>query len=249
MSVTRIKEDVEYFTEIEPLKDPVELPNLLFWLDATQITSGNQPANGGAVSSWLDKSSNQYLFTQVDANQPPIYLETGFRGRPTVRVSDTTDGLAAPSNLSSPAGSYTFFFVGQQVESRPLGFNSYLLDVEGSNRFLIWLVDDISSGFYYQDTFKGPGSISESGELYATWRFDQSRVPSAEIRKDGALLYTDNSYLNTSMNNNLRIASRFTAELNDDFDGRISEFIAYERTLSDTEVLSVESYLKTKWGF
>lgn len=251
MGSTRIKKDFDYFTELPVIAGPADLPNLLFWLDAQDITNtGAQPADGGQVTTWVDRSTNNFLFNRLDAAQSPIYQAAGFRGLPTVRVDSTMDGFQAPANFSSPNGSYTIFFVGQQIESNPGGFNVYMFDLSGTNRFLFWLNDDNSNGFYYQDTFKGGTALQqEAGEVYATWIFDQARSPTAELRINGATVRTDNTFVNTDLSNNARLGSRFDAEDPTNFDGKMSEYFFYNRTLDPTEIATVENYLKNKWGF
>lgn len=250
MGSTRIKEDFDYFTELPVIAGPADLPGLLFWLDATDVTNtGAQPANNAQVSTWVDRSVNNFQFNRIDAAQSPIYQATGFKGLPTIRVDNTMDGFQAPANFSSPTGSYTIFFVGQQLENNVGGFNVYLFDLSGTNRFLFWLNDDIADGFYYQDTFHGTTLQQEGGEVYATWIFDQARVPTAELRVNGATVRTDAAFVNTDLSSNARLGSRFTGESPTNFDGRMSEYFFYNRTLDANEIATVENYLKNKWGF
>ena len=250
MSIKRVKQDFDYFTELPPVQTPNDLPGLLFWLDATDINgTGSNPADGTPVATWVDKSSNGFLFNRIDATESPVLQATGFRGLPTVRVDDTMDGFQAPGTFSSPSGSYTVFFVGQQIESNIGGFNAYLFDLSGTDRFLFWLNDDNSPGFYYQNAFQGPPAIQDSSEVYATWIFDEARTPTAELRINGVSVRTDANFVNTDLSSNARLGSRFTAEATTNFDGYMSEYFFYNRTLTAQEITLVETYLKNKWGF
>ena len=250
MSIKRVKQDVDYYSSPPPVGTPDDIPGLLFWLDATDVLgSGANPPDGSQVATWVDKSSNAFQFNRIDASASPVLQSTGFRGRPTVRVDSTMDGFQADPTFSSPTGSYTVFFVGSQAESLVGGFNAYLFDLSGTDRFLFWLNDDNSPGFYFQNAFQGPPAIQNSNEVYATWIFDQARAPSAELRINGVTDRTDTNFVNTDLNSNARLGSRFTAEVETNFDGFMSEFFFYNRTLSASEIAQVEGYLRDKWGF
>lgn len=249
MSIKKVKQDIDYFSSPPPVGTPADIPGLLFWLDATDINgTGTNPADG-PIGAWVDKSSNGFVFNRIDAAQSPELESSGFRSRPTVRVDGTMDGFQADPSFSSPTGSYTVFFVGQQTENNPGGFNAYLFDLSGTNRFLIWLNDDNSPGFYFQDAFQGTTAILESGDTYATWIFDEARTPTAELRLNGVSSRTDTNFVNTDLSANARIGSRFAAENPNNFDGRMSEFFFYNRTLTAGEIQQVEAYIKNKWGF
>jgi len=248
MSNTRSKRDLDFFSGGALVQSPKDLPGLLFWLDATDIQNTGSNPSDGPFATWTDKSGNGNNFNRIDAAQSPELQNTGFNGLPTVRIDSTMDGFQAVPSFSSGTGSYTVFFVGQQIESNPGGFNAYLFDLSGTNRFTFWLNDDNSPGFYYQDTFRGAPAIQDSDQMYATWIFDQARLPRAELRKNGTTLKTDANFTNTDLSNNARIGSRFTGETVDNFDGYLCEFFFYNRTLSSSEIQLVEQYLKNKWG-
>jgi hypothetical protein len=249
MSIKRVKKDVDYYSSPPPVSTPADIPGLLFWLDATDIlNTGSNPPDGSAVAQWVDKSSNNYVFNRIDAAQSPVLQSTGFNGRPTVRVDSTMDGFQADPSFSSPTGSYTVFFVGQQIESNPGGFNAYLFDLSGTDRFVFWLNDDNSPAFYFQNAFQGPPAFQEGGLVFATWIFDENRTPTAELRINGITVRTDANFVDTDLSSNARLGSRFTAEATTDFDGRMSEFFFYNRTLTASEINQVEGYLRNKWG-
>jgi hypothetical protein len=248
MSGTRAKRDIDYFSGGAPVQTPKDLPGLLFWLDATDINdTGSNPADG-PFATWVDKSDNNLNFNRIDAAQSPELQNAGFNGLPTVRIDDTMDGFQAAPGFSSPTGSYTIFFVGQQLESNVGGFNAYLFDLSGTDRMLFWLNDDNSNGFYYQNAFQGPPAIQDSDQMYATWIFDEFRTPTAELRKNGTTVRTDANFVNTDLSSNARIGSRFTGENVLNFDGYMCEYFFYNRTLTANEISLVEQYLKNKWG-
>lgn len=248
MSDTRSKRDLDYFSGGVPVQSPADLPDLLFWLDATDIQdTGSNPADG-PFATWTDKSGNGNNFNRIDAAQSPELENSGFNGLPTVRIDSTMDGFQADPSFSSPTGSYTIFFVGQHIESNVGGFNAYLFDLSGTNRFLFWLNDDNSPGFYFQDAFQGGTAIQDGDQQYATWIFDAGRSPQAELRKNGVTVRTDTNFVNTDLSSNARIGSRFAAETPNNFDGYLCEFFFYNRTLSANEIQLVEEYLKNKWG-
>lgn len=251
MSRNRIKTDIDWESDPPPVTSPIEIPDTILWFDAFEINgAGNpNPANNANVLTWVDKSANGADFTAIDSGQAPQYMANGFKGLPSVRIDGTMDGLQAPTGFASASGGYTIFFVGQQLENNVGGFNAYLLDMSGTQRFLVWLNDDNAPGFYYQNAFQGGTAIQDPAERYATWKFDQGNTPTAELRLNGLSSRTDANFVSSTLDNPLRIGSRFTGEAVNNFDGYISEFLIYDRGLTSKEILQIEEYLRIKWGF
>lgn len=251
MSRNRLESDIDWQADPPPVTSPIQIPDTLLWFDAFEINgAGNaNPSNGATVSTWVDKSAGANNFTAIDPGALPVYQANGFRGLPTVRIDSTMDGFEAPTGFASGSGGYTIFFVGQQLENNVGGFNAYLLDMSGTQRFLVWLNDDNSPGFYFQNAFQGGTAIQDAAERYATWKFDQGNTPTAELRLNGVSSRTDANFVSSTLDNPLRIGSRFAAEDVLNFDGFISEFLIYDRGLTAQEILQVEEYLRIKWGF
>ena len=56
---------------------PLEVPDLVFWVDAEDVNGDNTvPADGATVSTWADKSGNGNDLTLEDGTV--TYLATGF---------------------------------------------------------------------------------------------------------------------------------------------------------------------------
>lgn len=70
---------------------PSDLPNLALWLKADAITG---LADGAAVATWNDSSSNARNATQATGGAQPIYRTALLNGKPVVRFDGVDDFLA-----------------------------------------------------------------------------------------------------------------------------------------------------------
>lgn len=62
---------------LEAVINPAELPGLLLWLDASDVRNGTNPADGGRVGRWHDKSGNGQDMLQASAGDQPQWLAEG----------------------------------------------------------------------------------------------------------------------------------------------------------------------------
>jgi hypothetical protein len=91
-----------------PAWDPKSLPNMVLWLDATQITGLGDQA---AVGSWADISGASNHAIQADATRQPKYLADGIGGKPAISFDGINDVLSGPQVFSG--GDVSFFAVGR----------------------------------------------------------------------------------------------------------------------------------------
>ena len=108
---------------------PTDLPDLVFWVDANDVTgTGMQPANGSTVTTWVDKSSSGNNLSTVGGTV--TFESTGFDG--------TNPGLRFPvsSRMAAPnpfAGNFqnemTMFFVSANVSAT----NNFAFTLNGTN--------------------------------------------------------------------------------------------------------------------
>jgi hypothetical protein len=77
------------FTQISP----TSFSGLGLWLDASQLTG---LTNGGALTTWVDKSSNAYVGT---ASNGPTYITNSANGLPVVRFNGTSQLINFGSNI------------------------------------------------------------------------------------------------------------------------------------------------------
>jgi hypothetical protein len=255
------KRNILYLYDIdgtESLLSPITLPGLVMWLDfsdSTQIfndvgcsvaASDNQSAK-----CVYDKSGNANNATE--GTSPPVYkenLKNGLSG-----LSFSGSNLSVPDHPSlDESNGLTVFFVYE--ETSVVGSVRNLLLKGSSNRTLnlhLGATDKIIN-------FTDDGTSTSKTETAVGHITSQTYILGLQINnssgqiltKDGAL---DGSSLDASSSlatvvntsNDLVIGNQYSGGV-DSLQGNIYEVIYFDRTLDATELLLVDSYLKTKWG-
>jgi|GEM_PF-2163075 len=82
------------------------LPNLLLWLDASQISG---KSDGDSISQWDDMSGNGYHWTQATGSAQPTFQTNEINGQPVVRF-DGVDDILTRAALDF-GSTYTVFVV------------------------------------------------------------------------------------------------------------------------------------------
>ena len=232
---------------------PLEVPDLVFWVDAEDVNGDNTvPADGATVSTWADKSGNGNDLTLEDGTV--TYLATGF--------DSINPGLEFPpdSRMAGPnpfAGTFqnemTVFFVnGTDVLTR-----NFALSLNGTNRStniadgrFSFHAPWISNAVFYDagaccgaTRLQGgfPNALSET-TLY-TGLNDEPGFRQL-LRLDGQAFRDDATGHNANIMRGVHVGS---LDSSFPYDGRFAEILVYERGLTLAEVQDVECFLLLKW--
>lgn len=192
------------------------------WLDANDLT-GLQ--NGNYVSSWEDKSMNNYDLAQSSSALQPIFSENAFGDKHAVYF-DGTDQL---SNLSSNVlgTHFAFFQHSNSPQAAVFGLNA----ATGNPRFFISLLtQSISTGF---STAFPIGSV----------RRNLTTTLSSPLNS-----FNLTSGVRTAPTNiaNYCIAPNHGAYVR--LIGSVYEIIAFQNALSSANISLVENYLRYKYS-
>ena len=232
---------------------PLEVPDLVFWVDAEDVNGDNTvPADGATVSTWADKSGNGNDLALEDGTV--TYLATGF--------DSINPGLEFPpgSRMAGPnpfAGTFqnemTVFFVnGTDVLTR-----NFALSLNGTNRStniadgrFSFHAPWISNAVFYDagaccgaTRLQGgfPNALSET-TLY-TGLNDEPGFRQL-LRLDGQAFRDDATGHNANIMRGVHVGS---LDSSFPYDGRFAEILIYERGLTLAEVQDVECFLLLKW--
>jgi hypothetical protein len=217
---------------------PSTIGGVNIWLDGTDPAgNGVKPANGTTITRWADKSgSSNHATTGVGA--PKFYNNV-------IRF-DGASYFSLP-NGAIPFGdsSYTFFYVATFYSGTTTGgiffggagnSSSAIASRPGGDKiFTYWWNNDIvstgtypqSSKFLYSSRYQTRGSRSAFMSGYPNGGSDTPSAP------------------RTQPNTGNRIGASFGTEY---LKGSISEFIMFNKSLTDVERERVEGYLAWKWG-
>lgn len=238
---------------------PLPVSGALLWLDASNTNSvldasGNPiTAHGTAVATWNDLSGNNYNATQTTAGSRPTWNSSanGQNSLPTVSFNGTSGFMTIASLPIS--GAFTFIFAlktsgaGLVYEHSPIANTnngSYLYVSTGNssktrrnslnsskNATTNWLADG-ACNFVVQRA----GGTQATHKLNKNGSWLTLSDVTGETSDIGTSTATDTLY----------IASRAGTSL---FNSQtLCECALYNSTLSDTDVSTLYSYLKAKWG-
>jgi len=248
---------------------PLALPNLASgtldrWYDATDVNNGGPaPADGAALTAWLDKSPNGVNAVCTGAGGPtdgvgtPIYVATGsntINGRPAIwfgaNGGQNNFGFST-AGMNSNSSPSTMFVVGQ---------------LSGYSNNWGWMAAYGSAG---GGLARGIGTTPTSNLLdYTVWGTDVqgpalNANPPTPVVADCVYGGTGNSVQGTYIYNGItgtvsanpvlttgidggHIGSRVDGAY-EFWDGSVGEVVIYDGALSDADRQVVESYLNYKW--
>jgi hypothetical protein len=223
---------------------PSNLPNLIFWIDASQ--EGTVNVDGGRVAAITDLSTNAYTVQQLTTANRPAYLIAERNGLNVMRYTAASNHFLRVTTNAIPA-SHTVFFVFQRPASgtRSIGLGASVSS-GGAARYPFWW--DVDNVIYQNNngSLTTHGSSTNTGWFYATTR--RTGTTQVRIRRNGttiSTLTTGGGVTSPSSGNWALIGSAEGSATG----GDIAEIIAYSTALSDDEILQVEDYLARKWGF
>jgi hypothetical protein len=219
--------------------NPTRLPNLIFWIDASQASTVN--VDGGRVAAITDLSTNAYTVQQLTTANRPAYLTAAKNGLNAMGFTGASNHFLNVTTNAIP-NSHTVFSVFRRGTS---GVNS--LPLGGTTPYpFLWFSDNV----VYQrssDNFTSHGSSTNTGWFYVTTR--RTGTTQMRVRRNGATLsdVTTGTGITNPASDNWSAIGRASA-FNYNTTGDIAEVVVYNRALSDEEVLQIENYLATKWG-
>jgi len=230
--------------------NPKSISGLKLWLDIAKTSS--LTFNGSTVSQVDDLSGNGFHATQSTANNQPTYQATGANGKPTLSF-DTTDSITSTATIAdyvltpttNPAT--TIFYVGYMPTIANSGNFTFGSDNQANGRFFLHL-------FFGQTTMYFDTVNVSSGRLSATLSASDflSPVVLTVLRHGAAMRVRRNGVTIASKTNASGNYSTTTAALripesttNQQY---LSELLAYQAALSDSQIAAAERGLGKKWG-
>ena len=230
------------------------------WLDGADSSTlftdaGVTPVNksGDLVYQWSDKSGNNRHATQATSGNRPTWVPpaSGQNGFGVVGFNGATTflSIADTAGLQFGTGDFTLFFAG--VNSNVSRGSAY------ANTFISKGYTNIE--FYqYQGLIQGYiGGTSNSPKTGSGTVSNNSSYVAHMIRSSGSTYVAANNVSGTPVTNtanangsgtNINIGSRSPFNTTLTYLGSMYEILAFNRALSPTEITSVQSYLKAKWG-
>jgi len=238
---------------------PDQVPGCVLWLDASDIDgqgdgSLGDPANGGAVATWVDKSGKSHDVAQSTGADRPTRIESVVGGRPVVRFSANNHYLTRSDALGFSGNSAMTVFMVIEADDGVGRRAVHLGNASGASQQTIAFSTD--SSFRYNngnrifagDPMSGAFGIgtwmTEIGGTYGSGRFFKN---GDEKSQTGS---TNPANIKNLVDGELLIGQgRSNAGAwSDRFLGDIAEIVIYDRALSSDELNKVGYYLEQKYG-
>lgn len=235
---------------------PSDIANLQLWLDAdafdTIIKDGSDK-----VSQWNDKSGNTNNAVQATGADQPTWIDNVVNNKPSLDFDGSTDMMLVSSfdGFMSGDDEISTVFVVFQHDVTSLdyiwAFGKGTSDnpvyggrITNSDKYEIVKRDDIGT----VKSVLGTTTISTATTYIATQIIDVGGLTAdTHINGDADVIDGDIDVGTTTIDE-LGIGALPLAVPILFWDGKISEIIIYNRTLSATEFAAIENYLSTKWG-
>jgi Fibronectin type III domain len=237
---------------------PTNLSGCKLWLDgADPAGTGVTPANGGTITAWIDKSTNNVssAITGTLTYQASFANNNGsikFSGTQYIQNTTFTLGLStktffmvcssyAATTNGSPAGYIYFGNVGNVYDQQ--NGTAYQGPESGFNNKFGFLQGYTNGGYY--TSYGGTAGETPLG-IYG----DTQNSTSAVLYVNGSILATNTLSYTPGLATGFRIGKRSDNLGGSAYNlyGNICEIIVYNVVLTTYQRQKVEGYLAAKWG-
>lgn len=220
---------------------PATIPGLSMWFDASDSST---ISSGAGIDSWTSKIGTTVATQSTPANRPDIDYVDGKQMIRFLRVNAESLGTSTIPSISPP---FTIF----TVENIPDDTNyqtSHMLSLNSTNYYGMFPRGDATEEL---DWWREAGAINVlSGPSYPTGVNFITVI--AESGSSGASLQLNNETVvttSTSIDVSPTTLTFGTWIFGAGFEhnGRIAEYLLYNRGLTVTETESIKAYLQNKW--
>lgn len=232
--------------------------------NAATGTGGSNDGFSGSVAAWRDKSTNNHHVEQTNASrQPTLTTSNGLSALNFAGNGDFLEDDDAENYLAGLSGFTIFTVIDSDAASTDRGI--FITDVpDGSDDILSIRYDNAGFSGGGNDVLKAGVSVSGSSTSMETSNNSATASPqlismswqsgsAIDLDIDGADdIPTAASATRTGVTDAITtlMIGKGTKDsaAGNSWDGKINEFIIYDRELTSTERSNVEIYLAGKWG-
>ncbi|MBS1954390.1 MAG: chitobiase/beta-hexosaminidase C-terminal domain-containing protein [Cyanobacteria bacterium SZAS-4] len=239
------------YIQVDPNANAVPRTGLSLWLmgDAGVLTSGSN------VTQWSDLSNSGNHATQATGANRPTLVTNAVNTLPAIAFNGSSQYLQCPAGLADFTAGASIFFVTKPTSIiNNARFFDFANGTANNNIYLTESTSPAASASFFVYNSSTPTSVnSTTNKLtagsYQLLETNHSGAGSASIYTNNAL---DNSgtvwnITNISRSGNyIGIDTAKTAA--NSYSGQIAEILIYNKSLTDAQRASVESYLRAKYN-
>jgi hypothetical protein len=220
----------------------IPVTGLALWLRADRgVTESN-----GTVSLWADQSGAHMDATQDQASLKPTLVSNGINGQPSILFDGVDDALQVAQGFSDFSAGVSFFTV---VDANTTNVCAGIFEAS-NGREIEDISFDVDFGKFNFEVYNSSDEtvVFPSGTPEQFTALQRPEGDTVEIRRNGLVgVVTDFQLPDVVTRKAVYVGNTLYMDCGA-FSGNIGEIILYNRALTDSEVLTVEAYLSTKYG-
>jgi hypothetical protein len=237
-----------------------ETPNLFsglaIWYDAALASTinGGTFSDGTTVTTLTNRATSTNGAPATGGREPTVQNGVGdtLNGYPVIRfaTSGTYDNIRFTTDAFDNATGWTVVMLAKTVGT--VGFNPSLFMITGSTGTALTGIRYTSTSYFTFVTPVGSASVNTNIDPDGTWKIITARYDStaaAASRCTFRWAKTNISITNggTAPSGTLSTTPTYVETMSA-WDGDLAEQVAYNRALTDAEIIALEDYLSSKWG-
>ncbi len=229
---------------------------LSIWYDAALASTinGGTFSDGTTVTSLTNRATGTNGAAGSAGREPTVQNGAGdtLNGYPVIRfaTAGTYDNIRFTTNSFDNATGWTVVMLAKTVST--VGFNPALFMITNSAQSSITGVRYFGGSQFIFYTPVGSANVTSSIDPDGTWKIITARYDSTAVAASRCTFRwakTNITVTNGGTPPSGTVPDTATyVETMSAFDGDLAEQIAYNRALSDAEIIALEDYLSSKWG-
>ncbi len=237
-----------------------ETPNLFtglaIWYDAAKASTinGGTFSDGTTVTALTNRATGTNGAGSSAGREPTVQNGTGdtLNGYPVIRFSTATtyDNIRFTTNAFDNATGWTVVMLAKIVGT--VGFNPALFAITNSAGSTLTGIRYLSTSYFNFYLPTGSAAVNTNIDPDGTWKIITARYDSTAAvasRCTFRWAKTNISITNGGTPPSGTVSDTATyVETMSAWDGDLAEQVAYNRALSDAEIIALEDYLSSKWG-
>ncbi len=237
-----------------------ETPNLLLglqiWYDAALASTinGGTFSDGTTVTTLTNRATGTNGAPASAGREPTVQNGVGdtLNGYPVIRFATATtyDNIRFTTNSFDNATGWTVVMLAKLTST--VGFNPTPFMITNSSGTSLTGVRYLSNSYFLFSTPVGSATVNSNTDPDGTWKIITMRYDStaaAASRCTFRWAKTNITVTNGGTTPSGTVSDTATyVETMSAFDGDLAEQLAYNRALSDAEIIALEDYLSSKWG-
>lgn len=230
--------------------DPRTIANLAVWFDANDSSTITTVSD--AVSQWNSKVGG-FTATQTTANNRPAYSATALSGKPGLTFDGSNDQLDSNYNANALTGYVSYAAVVQPTSAMvpPDSIFPPVWFARSSTANGLHINGVGTGGARWTQTWRNALFNSSAGGFVAAANqvvLTSISATTHTVRVNGAQGTAAGTFAAGSNETSANFVFGRDGITQRYFAGVVSELLMYSRTLTASELLSVEKYLSKKWG-